>query len=252
MDRANSTTHCSQRLYSPHKSSGSILENMSFNRRRVALEAIQEIIIKEENIRPHRVDAFLALISALPAYPENNDQYACFAGKIVAENAGADQLLCMHFRFSTGEEVLNAFSVISLWIEKSYSFEEKIAAMKVLVEISKLEENKYNISIGPADTLIKLLIPINTRHEDEIITIEEAKYAQYIFTILKNVFDTKERQIRLIDNNQLEQIIFFLKILKKVEAGNLGIYKEKNNRTILRGALYEGYRFIESYMNNLR
>lgn len=251
MDRANTTSHCSQRLFSSHKSSGSIIENMSVNRKKVALETTQEIIIKEEYIRPHRVDVFLALITNLSGYTELNEQYACFTGKIVTTNTTENDLLCMNFRFSVGEEVLNTLSVLSLWIERSILCEERIAALKILVEISKLEENKDTlITVGPIDALIKLFIPIITRSEADIITIEEAKYAQLIFTILKNVFDTKERLITLVDNNQLQHIIFFLKILKKIEAGNLGIYKSKQNRLILRAAIYEGYRFIEPYLTH--
>jgi len=127
---------------------------------------------------------------------------------------------------------------------------KKIAPLKILYEISKAEENKSPIlSLGHIDALTEYFVPINSRPEDEI-TLEEAKCTRLIFTILRNIYNTKERLLLLIDNKQLERIIFFLKILKRVEAENLGIYKERNNRDVLRASRDQGYKFLESYIIN--
>jgi len=242
--KANTTTHCSQRLIS-----GSVVENMKLNRKKAALDSLQEIIAKEVNLRPHRVDAFLTLVTRIPGYPENSTYYECFSGKIVAEINSEDPL-GSNLRFSVDAEVLDAFAVVILWLQNSCSFEEKIAPLKILYEISKAEENKSPIlSLGHTDALTEYFVPINSRPTDEI-TLDEAKCTHLIFTILRNIYNTKERLLLLIDNNQLERIIFFLKILKRVEAENLGIYKEKNNRIVLRASRDQGYKFLESYIIN--
>jgi len=118
-NKANTITHCSQRLIS-----GSVVENMKLNRKKAALDSLQEIIAKEVNLRPHRVDAFLTLVTRIPGYPENSTYYECFSGKIVAEIHSEDPL-GSNLRFSVDAEVLDAFAVVILWLQNSCSFEEK-------------------------------------------------------------------------------------------------------------------------------
>jgi len=248
-DKADQTTHCSQRFYSSSctKSSNGGMDTMNLNRKKAALESVKEAINNAEYLRPHRVETFLALVTNLPGFVENNIHYSCFAGKIVAEVDTSDPL-SVHLRFSSGEEALDVYSVIDFWIEKGLISDEKFAALRVLEEISKIEQNKHRvITFGHADTITKLLI-INRSEID--ITVEEAKFAHIIFKILINIADTKERQIMLVENDLLDRAISFLKLLKKVEAANLKSYKEKSNRVILRAARDAGYKLLESYIHN--
>jgi len=244
MSKANTTVHCSQRL----STDCSIVENMKLKTKKAAIESIQDNIVKEETLKPHRVDAFLTFITRIPGYADNHNNYECFSGKVVAE-INSENPIGSNLRYPL-EATADAFSVLIIWIQKSCSFEEKITALKILQQISKIEENKTPmLSLGHTDGLTSILLPINSRPEDEI-TLDEAKYAHIIFSILRNICNTRERQLGFIDNNQLERIIFFLKILKRVEAGLLGIYKDRTNRDILRIARNEGYKLLEAFVSN--
>jgi len=102
---------------------------------------------------------------------------------------------------------------------------------------------------GHIDTITKLFLPVISRSELDI-TIEEAKFANIIFKILIHITDSKERQLQLVENDLLDRVISFLKIVKKVEGANLLLYREKSNRQILRATRDEGYRFLEPYIRN--
>lgn len=251
-EKADTTTTCSQRLYPGSCSSkGSGVDTMNFTKKKVALESIKENIMNSEYLKPYRVETFLALITNLPSpeYLEDVSHYACFVGKIIPEIDSSDQQLSVHLRFSVSDEIMDTMSVLDFWIEKGLSYEERYASLKVLEEISKLEENKKKmLEFGHIDTITKILLPALSRSEILEITIEELKLAQIVFKILFQVTNNKERRLMLVDNDLLDRGISFLKILKKIEGSNLPLFKDKTNRTLLRATRDEGYRCLEGFM----
>jgi len=139
-DKADSSTHCSQRFYSNHDHPEK-LESMTINRRKAALESVKETITNSEYLRPHRVETFLAVLTNIPDFVDNTIHYSCLAGKTVPEVDPIDPL-SIHLRYSHGDESLDTFSVLDYWVEKSNTWEEKYASLKCLEEISKTEKNK--------------------------------------------------------------------------------------------------------------
>jgi len=78
MSKANTTIHCSQRL----SMDCSIVENMKLKTKKAALESIQDNIVKEETLKPHRVDAFLTFINRIPGYADNHNNYSVFLERL--------------------------------------------------------------------------------------------------------------------------------------------------------------------------